>query len=74
MPGANTTQLLVKLEEQWTLTDITTPGVMERFVLPPDLGSQIKTSLAAGQYSLQVNDLTIGWQNLNPLSHPIMQH
>ena len=29
---------IFKLQEQWTLTDITTEGVMERFVLPQGIG------------------------------------
>ena len=38
-PGINQGQALLKLQEQWTLTDITTPGVMERHVLPADLAT-----------------------------------
>ena len=44
-PGDSQVQLLFRLEEQWTLTDITTPGVIERSVLPADLGTEAKVTL-----------------------------
>jgi len=52
-PGLNEVMCLKKLSEQWSLTDISTPGVMDRFVLPPNLDSNPPTSLP-GTYSLQV--------------------
>jgi len=55
-PGLDVTGLLFKMQEQWTITDITTDGVMERFVLPPgisDAQNPAKTVLQ-GQYPLQV--------------------
>ena len=33
-PNLDAKGLLFKMQEQWTITDITTEGVMERFVLP----------------------------------------
>ena len=33
-PDLDAKGLLFKIQEQWTITDITTDGVMERFVLP----------------------------------------
>jgi len=52
-PGLSTSEVLLKLQEQWLITDITTPGVMERPVLPPNLADSVKIDLP-GQYSLQV--------------------
>ena len=52
-PGLRLDQSLVRLQEQWTLTDISVPGVMERAVLPANLAGQAKVELP-GQYALQV--------------------
>ena len=52
-PGLRLEQIVVRLQEQWTLTDISVPGVMDRAVLPANLASQVKVVLP-GQYSLQV--------------------
>ena len=52
-PGLRLEQIVVRLQEQWTLTDISVPGVMDRAVLPANLGGQSKVELT-GQYSLQV--------------------
>ena len=52
-PGLRPEQIVVRLQEQWTLTDISVPGVMDRGVLPANLAGQGKVELA-GQYSLQV--------------------
>jgi len=46
-------QILLKLKEQWLITDIQTPGVMERSVFPPNLSECVKDVLP-GQYTLQV--------------------
>ena len=40
-PGLDMTGLLFKMQEQWTITDITTDGVMERFVLPPGISGNL---------------------------------
>ena len=48
-------QVLLKLQEQWSLTDITTPGLMDRFLLPADLAvTGPGKSVLPGQYRLQV--------------------
>jgi len=52
-PGIDQNLCLKKLSEQWTLTDISTPGVMDRYVLPANLDTTHSTSLP-GTYSLQV--------------------
>ena len=52
-PGLTTEQTLLKLQDQWTTTDINVPGVMDRPVLPPNLAGQTKVELP-GQYSVQV--------------------
>ena len=52
-PGLTNSQVVLKLQEQWLITDITTPGVMERQVLPPDLFECVKVELPA-QYTLQL--------------------
>ena len=51
--GLRLEQIVVRLQEQWTLTDISVPGVMDRAVLPANLAGQSKVELT-GQYSLQV--------------------
>ena len=43
-PGLDMTGLLFKMQEQWTITDITTDGVMERFVLPPGISGNLEIS------------------------------
>jgi len=52
-PGLTAAQVLLKLQEQWLITDITTPGVMERPVLPGNLADCVKSDLP-GQYTLQI--------------------
>ena len=52
-PGLTAAQVLLKLQEQWLITDITTPGVMERPVLPVNISDSVKSDLP-GQYTLQV--------------------
>lgn len=52
-PGLTSSQVVLKLQEQWLITDITTPGVMERQVLPPNLSECVKEELP-GQYTLQL--------------------
>ena len=52
-PGLRLDQVVVRLQEQWTLADISVPGVMDRPVLPANMASQAKAQLT-GQYSLQV--------------------
>jgi len=52
-PGLTAAQVLLKLQEQWLITDITTPGVMERPVLPGNLSDCVKSDLP-GQYTLQI--------------------
>jgi len=52
-PGLDSGQLLLKLKEQWLITDIATPGLMERAVLPENLAETVKIELS-GQYCLQV--------------------
>jgi len=52
-PGLPNTQVLLKLQEQWLITDITTSGVMERPVLPGNLSEAVRVELP-GQYTLQV--------------------
>jgi len=52
-PGLTSAQVVLKLQEQWLITDISTPGVMERQVLPPNLSECMKEQLP-GQYTLQV--------------------
>ena len=39
-PNLDAKGLLFKMQEQWTITDITTDGVMERFVLPQGITSK----------------------------------
>ena len=52
-PSIRLEQIVVRLQEQWTLADISVPGIMDRAVLPANLASQGKVELP-GQYSLQV--------------------
>ena len=52
-PGLDSGQLLLKLKEQWLITDIATPGLMDRAVLPENLAESVKKELS-GQYCLQV--------------------
>ena len=52
-PSLRLEQIVVRLQEQWTLADISTPGVMDRAVLPANLAGQAKVELP-GQYALQV--------------------
>ena len=52
-PGLSQAEAVLRLQEQWTLTDISVPGVMDRPVLPPDLAGQTRLELT-GQFSLQV--------------------
>eukprot|EP00092_Neocalanus_flemingeri_P039657 GFUD01043189.1.p1 GENE.GFUD01043189.1~~GFUD01043189.1.p1 ORF type:complete len:576 (-),score=226.10 GFUD01043189.1:202-1929(-) len=52
-PGLTSAQVLLKLQEQWLITDLTTPGVMDRPMLPPNLSECVKEDLP-GQYTLQV--------------------
>eukprot|EP00092_Neocalanus_flemingeri_P015996 GFUD01017314.1.p1 GENE.GFUD01017314.1~~GFUD01017314.1.p1 ORF type:complete len:578 (-),score=233.17 GFUD01017314.1:12-1745(-) len=52
-PGLTSAQVLLKLQEQWLITDLTTPGVMDRPVLPPNLSECVKEDLP-GQYTVQV--------------------
>ena len=41
-PGLSQAQTVVRLQEQWSWTDITEQGVTERPVLPPNLASEAK--------------------------------
>ena len=52
-PGLSSSQMVLKLQEQWLITDLTTPGMMDRAVLPPNLSDSVKEVLA-GQYTVQV--------------------
>ena len=52
-PRLRQDQVVARLQEQWSLTDISVPGVMDRHVLPPNLAGEVKVQLA-GKYSLQV--------------------
>ena len=52
-PGLGLELTLARLKEQWTLTDLTVPGVMDRPVLPGNMAGQTKLELPA-RYCLQV--------------------
>ena len=47
-------EALRMIKQQWAMTDISTPGMMERFMLPPGLADLQQTTLPAGQIVLQV--------------------
>lgn len=53
-PDLDARGLLFKMQEQWTITDITTDGVMERFVLPPGITGKDTDILTLVTFSSQM--------------------
>ena len=47
-------EALRMIKKQWVMTDIATPGLMERFMLPPGLSDLQQSTIPAGQVVLQV--------------------